>query len=450
MKFKWQISAVLCCVLTAIVALAGLEGSYVVPLDHTAIQYATQAVTDPIAKLQQRLDAGEVKLGFGEGKGYLESVLRELGVLPQSQVLVFSKTSFQAPLITPQLPRAIYYNDSVSVGWVRGGDVLEFAAVDPKQGVIFYTLDQQETAKPRFDRRDTCLQCHATSATLGVPGLVVRSVYPEPSGMPLFQAGSFVTDHRSDLKERWGGWYVTGKHGTQMHMGNAVARDRERPDKLETDGTQNVTNLRSRFDIGAYLTPESDIVALMTLEHQTRMTNLIIRVGFEARMALSDNAAMNKIMNRPSDEISESVTRRVNSAADELVEYMLFVGEARLTEPVQGMSGFAETFGRGAIRDHSGRSLRDFDLQTRLFQYPCSYLIYSEAFDALPVIARDRVYRRLWEILSQENPPPKFAHLSKGDRKAILGILRATKKGLPDYWAETAISRREAATIGSH
>jgi hypothetical protein len=433
--FKRQISSALFgCVFTGMLAMAGLGGSYVVPLDHNAIQYGSRPFDDPVAKLQQRVIAGQVKLEFAAGRGYLGSMLKALDVPVESQVLVFSKTSFQAPRIAPRLPRAIYFNDSVSVAWVRGGDVLEFAAVDPKQGLVFYTLDQREAAKPTFERRDTCLQCHATGATLGVPGLVVRSVYPEPSGMPLFQAGGFVTDHRSPLKERWGGWYVSGKHGAQVHMGNAVVRDRDKPEKLETEGTQNVTDLRPLFDTAAYLTPHSDIVALMALEHQVRMTNLITRVGFEARMALHDNAAMNKALDRPEGEISESVTRRVNSAAEELVEYMLFTEEARLTEPIEGVSGFTESFGRGASRDPSGRSLRDLDLKTRLLRYPCSYLIYSEAFDKMPVIARDRVYRRLWEVLSAGDANPKFANLSKADREAILQILLATKKGLPDYW----------------
>lgn len=435
--FKRQTSGVVFgCVGAAAVAVAGLGGSYVVPLDHPAIQYETRPVDDPVARLQKRVDAGQVKLEFREGQGYLKSVLDALAMHPESQVLVFSKTSFQAPRIVPNLPRAIYFDDDVSVGWVRGGDVLEFAAVDPKQGVIFYTLDQQAVEKPRFDRQDTCLQCHANGATVGVPGLVVRSVYTSPSGMPVFHAGTFVTDHRSPLNERWGGWYVTGQHGAQTHMGNVFAQDRSLPVKLNAGG-QNLDDLRRRFDTGAYLTPYSDIVALMTLEHQTRMTNLITRVGYEARMALHDNAAMNKALGRPDGQVSESVTRRVNSAVEEMVEYMLFADEARLTEPVRGTSGFAEVFGGNALRDPRGRSLRDLDLKTRLLRYPCSYLIYSEAFDGMPAIVRDRVYRRLWEVLTGEDAQPKFANLSPDDRKAILEILLATKKGLPEYWRAT-------------
>jgi hypothetical protein len=433
--YKARISAALFGCLSAMIALAGLSGSYVVPLDHDAIQYASRPVKDAVAQLQQRIAANQAGLEFHPDSGYLESVLKALEVPTESQVLVFSKTSFQASRIVPRLPRAIYFNDRVSIGWVRGGDVLEIAAVDPEQGVIFYTLDQEPSSKPRFERRDTCLQCHATSATLGVPGLVVRSVFPDSSGMPMFQAGTFITDHRSPLKERWGGWYVSGTHGSQVHMGNALVRDREKPDQLETSGTQNVIDLSRNFDTGAYLTPYSDIVALMALEHQTHMTNLITRVGFEARLALHDNTVMNKALGESPETLRESTTRRINSAVEELLEYMLFTEEARLTEPVRGLSGFSESFGRGALRDRQGRSLRDLDLKTRLLRYPCSYLIYSDAFDSLPVAVRDRLYRRLWEVLSGQETNTKFENLSGADRKAILEILLDTKQGLPDYWS---------------
>jgi hypothetical protein len=431
---KSRSSRVLFAILSgAIVGLAGLAGSYEVPLDHDAIQYASRPIADPITKLQQAVARGELTLDFDETFGYLPAVLKALDIPRDSQVLVFSKTSFQAPRIFPRMPRAIYFNDNVSVGWVRNGDVLEVASVDPKQGIIFYTLDQQELSKPRFERRDTCLQCHISGATLGVPGLMVRSVHPDKYGMPLFAAGSFVTDHRSPLKERWGGWYVSGTHGSQVHMGNALARDRNTTGNSETEG-QNVVDLSAYLDTTAYLTPNSDIVALMALEHQTHMTNLITRVGFETRLAIHDSAAMNKVLQGAEGELTESATKRINNAVEELLGYMLFTDETRLTEPVRGVSGFSEVFARSGPRDRKGRSLRELDLKTRLLRYPCSYLIYSEALDQLPEVARERLYRRLWEVLTERDTSPKFATLSSKDRSAILEILLDTKKGLPDYW----------------
>ncbi|MBY0506386.1 MAG: hypothetical protein K2X03_20875 [Bryobacteraceae bacterium] len=398
------------------VLLAGLSGSYVLPLDHEAIQYERTPVRDAAWLLQQRLDRGETTLRFDSEWGYLPAVLDALQVPRASQTVVFTKTSLQAPRISPRNPRAIYFNDSVSVGWVPTGEVVEIAAQDPRQGVIFYTLDQVPTAKPRFKRRDDCLQCHATGATLGVPGLVVRSVYPEPSGMPLFQAGGFVTDHRSPLKERWGGWYVTGKHGDQRHMGNAFARDRERPTALDTEDTQNVTSLKSRFDTGAFLAPTSDIVALLVLEHQSHMTNLITRVGFETRMALHSQTLMNRLLKEPADTVSESTERRIRSAAEELVDYLLFVDEAPLTAPIQGASNFSAQF---AAR---GR-LREFDLRTRLFRIPVSYLVESEAFRALPPEALLRIDRRIRQILDSRET--KYARLTIEDRRNIRETLKA-------------------------
>src|SRR5580704_13331621 len=107
------------------------------PLDHPAIRYAEESPTDPVALLQKRIDRGAAKLEFSEnGSGYLPDLLRTLGVNVDSQALVFSKTSFQAAKISPRNPRAIYFNDEVAVGFVRTGDVIELASLDPKQGII--------------------------------------------------------------------------------------------------------------------------------------------------------------------------------------------------------------------------------------------------------------------------------------------------------------------------
>ena len=94
--------------------------------------------------------------------------------------------------------------------------------MDPRLGVVFYTMDQDPAPKARIDRRDECLQCHASGGTLGVPGLVVRSVYVERSGMPLFNAGGFVTDHRSPLSAalgrlvRDGHSWIAASHGQRF------------------------------------------------------------------------------------------------------------------------------------------------------------------------------------------------------------------------------------------
>jgi hypothetical protein len=420
--------------LISVCAFAGLDGSYVLPLDHAAIQYETRALTDPVTRIAAQLRRGEVKLDYNPQTGYLAAVLKLLQVPVSSQVLVYSKTSFQAPRISPQTPRALYYNDNVAVGYVKGGDVLEIAAIDPQAGAVFFTLDTEQVPNPRIERRtNDCLQCHQSGGTLGIPGLMVRSVYPDRNGQPMFQAGSFVTDHRSPLQQRWGGWYVTGTSGSQEHMGNAVIEEGQSPDSIVGKGS-NVTDLKWRFDESAYLSSHSDIVALMVLEHQTRMSNLITRVNYETRMAILEQSTMNRELKEPPDYMSDSVKHRIASAAEEIVKYMLFTDEAAILSEIKGTSAFTSEFARKGPTDHLGRSLRDLDLKHRMFRYPCSYLIYSEAFDGLADEAKQYVYRRLWEVLSGHDQSKPFARLSSTDRQNILAILRETKKDLPEYW----------------
>jgi len=415
------------------VATAGFSSSYMVPLDSEPIQYSKGAVSDPVSKLQQRLDAGTLKLTYEDEFGYLRSVLKELDVPLTSQVLVFSKTSFQAPRIGPRSPRAIYFNDKVTVGFVRTAEVLEFAVQDPRQGTIFYTLDQERVSRPHFDRRDVCLQCHQSGATLGIPGLVVRSVTPDRTGMPVANAGGFITDHRSPLKERWGGWYVSGNTGSQEHMGNSILQNPAEDNPLPVAGTRNVTDLSRFFDTGAYLSPHSDIVALMTLEHQTQMQNLITRVGWETRIAMYENDAINRSLGEPAG-IRESTQRRINAAAEELVDYMFFCGEAKLSEPIKGTTTFAEEFRKRGPRDSKGRSLRDLDLEKRMFRYPLSYLIYTEEFDSLPAEVMTQIRIRVADILSGEDQTGKYSHLKQQDKEALVGILMDTKRDLLQYY----------------
>ena len=376
----------------------------------------TAALNDPIAKLARQIESGDVTLDYAsDGWGYLQSLLKHLDVKIDSQILVFSKTSFQLTKISPQTPRALFFNDSVAVGSVQDGKVFELISADPVQGLIYYTVDTQKTEKPRFERRfSECLNCHGPAN-----GLVVSSVYPAIDGTP-FVTGTFFEgiDHRTPLEDRWGGWYVSGTHGAVHHLGNAIARNPDRPFDLEQDGTQNLTSLDSKFDTSKYLVPTSDIVALMTLEHQAHMTNLITAVGQQFRRASASDT-----LDRSKAALDRSV--------DQMVEYMLFVDEAPIRDPIKGVSSFTMTFPQRGPRDTHGRSLRDFDLQTRLFRYPLSYMIYSDIFEAMPAVARNRLYHRLYEVLSGKDQSPKFAHLSPADRRAILEILHDTRPGFP-------------------
>jgi hypothetical protein len=401
--------------LSLVVATAGQKLPAVLLRNHPAISYERAPVSNAVTQLNDRLRAGEVSLESNGPSGYLESLLKLLDVPVESQVLVFSKTSFQAPRINPKNPRAIFFNDAVSVGWVRGGPVLEVIAQDPEQGAIFYTLEQTQKGVPQFERNDACVSCHTSEATHNVPGPFIGSVFPGVDGITMY-GPAYTTDHRSPFELRWGGWYVTGTHRATRHMGNAVATDPSDLGAMITPATVHVTNLEGRFDMTGYLSPHSDIVALLVLEHQAQMLNLMTRAGWEARTGAADAG-------RPLDQ-----------AVAQLVDYLLFVDEAPLPGPVAGTTTFAASFNASARRDSRGRSLRDLDLNRRLLKYPCSYLIYSEAFDAMPAVVKTAVYERMWEVLSGRERGERYAVLSPGDRQAILEILRETKPDLPDYF----------------
>jgi len=383
--------------------------------NHPAIAYQTTRPADSVARLDERLARGAATLTFDATTGYLHSVLAELQVPLESQMLVYSKTSFQAPRIGPSNPRALYFNDTVSVGWVRGGEVLEFASQDPSQGTIFYTLDQHE-GRPRFTRQLVCVQCHTWEATLDVPGMFVGSVVTATDGSVLY-VPAYSVDHRTPFDLRWGGWFVTGRHAFPRHLGNALVAAGGTIDDAVTPASTHVSSLDGRFDPAGYAGAHSDVVALLVMEHQARMLNLITRAGWEAR-------------------VGADAGRPLGAIVDELVDYMLFIDERPLPGPVDGPSPFALAFEVRGPRDARGRSLREFDLHARLMRYPCSYLIYSEPFDALPGAVKQAIYARLWAVLSGTAREPRYARLQAADRQAVIEILRETKAGLPAYFNE--------------
>lgn len=405
------------------------------------ILYWKTAPNDPIAKLQKKISNGTVQLRFNGSNGYLESVLKALKVPINSQVLVFSKTSSQLRMISPQTPRAIYFNDDVYVGWIPGAELLELSSVDPKQGAMFYTLKQVQAETTVFQRDNgNCLVCHNSPRTHGVPGHLLRSVYSSNHGQPYYGMGTFTTTQASPFSERWGGWYVTGSHGSLRHMGNSTLTKNN--DELVLDQGANQVDVSSRFRVSQYLSKHSDLVALMILGHQTEMHNYITLANYQTRQALHQNEFMNRALERAPDFVSESTDRRINQAVEKLLQHMLFVDEFPLTEKLSGTSGFANSFQVKGRQDRLGRSLRELDLKNRLFKYPCSYLIHSDAFSQLPSTARNRLYRRLWTILI--NKDPHYAEISREDRKAVLDILRDTKPDLPAYWKQDSPESQNA------
>jgi hypothetical protein len=416
--------------------------------ERAPIHYSKATPNDPIAQLKGRIERGEATLEWHDTLGYLPSLLKQLDIPASSQGLVFSRTSLQRNKISPKKPRAIYYGDDAYVGYVQDGGLLELAAQDPTLGAVFYTIDQTPpdaggAGKPRRQPQivretDSCLNCHGSGMTVEIPGLTLRSVFPDDRGSAILAGGTKVSTHASPLEQRWGGWYLTGSTGETRTMANTLFKpNKGLNDPTPLDGTGGeLTDLSKRIDTTKYLTPHSDPVALMVMEHQVEAHNRLTYAAQATLRALHDEKVINDALGetRAPGTHSDSTMSRVKNACDPVVEYLLFSGETKLTSPITGTSGFAKEFPQRGPRDAKGRSLRDLDLKTRLLRYPLSYLIYSPTFDGLPDLAKQRVYQRLWAVLSGTDTSKAFAHLTPDDRRAIVEIVRETKQDLPAYW----------------
>ena len=369
-------------------------GAFDQSINHPAIKYLTADTDTAVDRLNKKLRDGSAKLVFDEKTGYLKSVLDLLNVPVESQVLVYTQTSLQAQHIRMNNPRAIYFNDSVSVGYIRGAGLIEITAQDPAMGTIFYVIHQVPAPQATFGRDQQCLRCHLSWDTLGVPGLTVLTTFPRKSENDYANGG--IVDHYRPIEERWGGWYVTGKQVPARHMGNfplILPKGVTTPPPVRA-------SLEGQFDLSGYLTPYSDIAALMVLDHQVHFSNLVTRAAWESRLG---------------------ETMRIAEAADALADYMLFVDEAAIPAPgIEGSSGFTEKFSaRG--------KLYELDLKTRLQKYPLSYMIFSPAFESLPDAPKNLVMGKINRVLSGEITGAKYAHLTPQLRKEIQQILQINK-----------------------
>jgi len=394
------------------------QGStHLVELETEALKYSKEPTTGPVAGLLRRIEAGTVTLAWDAKLGWLPSVQKALGVSPASQTLVFSKTSLQREHIHPGNPRAIFFNDDVYLGYIPGSPLVEVSEVDPRLGGIFYVVEQKPTDKPVIQRIDNCLECHASSRTMGVPGHLFRSVETDRQGIVDLATGIEPINHRTPLADRWGGWYVTGTHGPVPHRGNRMGDDFLKAKSNPSLGG-NQTRLDDFFDPAKYPAPGSDIAALMVLGHQVHLHNFIARVHYMAAQHLAAYGHVDYL----------------KSPVEGLVQHLLFAGEVPLAHPVQGDPEFVRGFEAAGPRDRKGRSLRQLDLQRHLFRHPCSFLIHSEAFRRLPAPLKQKIYRRMAEVLSGADLSEPFRRLSSADREAVREILTETLEDLPPDW----------------
>lgn len=388
-----------------------------IPFGRSPIDYFSPQVNDAVSRLNERMNSGEITLTPGS-HGYLHAVLKQLNIPLESQLLVYSKTARAPELVSPKSPRAIFFNDDVSVAWIPEARELELTAIDPLKGVNFYTLSQplpdhesESDTIPKFIRRDRCLACHAGRSSLEVPGMLLRAFQTDETGKPQF--GFSRVTHETTYDRRWGGWFVTGSPNGLTHRGNLVSRADNDRHKDKPGYHSQIESLSDFFDAGAYPSQSSDFAAHMVFAHQMHGLNLIIRVGMEARL------------------------RRQSNAEDQLIDYLTFRNEPPLDPSVMQTRGapseFETWFEALGPRTDSGDSLRQFDFKTHLFRHRLSYLIYHKLFDAIPKATRVLILRRLWLGLTSDDPSLAFSHMSNDEKTSIVAIIRDTKRNLPDF-----------------
>ena len=417
-------------IVTAFAALTFVVHGQTDEYEQAPIRYSTTKANDPVAAWQKRFEEKSLAFDHSSERAFLKSVLDELNVPVESQVLVYSKTSLQISHISPRRPRAIYFSDEAYVGWVQGG-ALEIISFDPKLGPIFYKLtvpDPKSTRPPRVVRSRDCLGCHGGSRTSNVPGMLVRSVRSDIRGFPLLATGTFLTEPSSPIKERWGGWYVTGTNGGERHMGNLIFNeelDDRNNARVINDMGSELTDLTGVIDTKGYLQDTSDIVALMVMEHQIAAHNALTRAAFTTRKMLHRQQELARYWNEPNRSMSETTKRVIESQANQLLRVFLFKDEFQLESwGVEGSEEFQTAFLKQAKVDSAGRSLRDFNLLSRLFKHRLSYMIHSTSFKNLPKEIKSVFLQKLEEMLQAPKAHELSEHLSEKEAARIQHILR--------------------------
>lgn len=383
------------------------------------IRYSDTAAANSLTELAAGLASGARKVNGTTGLERLKFVLDALQVPAESQVLVFSKTSHQNSLIHPGNPRSLYFSENAYVGYVPGGDI-EAIVHDPLLGPVYYLIEAGGTNGLEIERDlSTCISCHATSNTEHVPGMLIRSVFPDENGRPLLAMGTHLVDHESPLHERWGGYYVTGR-SSLPHLGNRTYVENETTQPRPSD----LPELTHTIDTHKYPLPTSDIVALLVLEHQCRMHNLLTAASMQYRRAIF----LSRLLDPTAAPDAGSAGQVAGSMAEKIVDCLFFKNEADLGEGVEGSEGFQKSFEARFPKSKDGHSLADFNLYGRIFKHRCSYMVYSEAFQNLPVVVKGLVLKKMHSALTGSDPA--YDWLKASEKSRVRAILAST---LPDW-----------------
>ena len=322
-----------------------------------ALEYFTRPTTDVVTRLNADLQRGAAQLAFDDTQGYLPSILDALHLRSESQLLIFSKTSVQSRFVNPRNPRALYFNDAVTVGYIPGADYLEFAAADPEQGVVFYTLDQRRAAQPTIERRDFCplLPLRQRDARRARPARPQCRRHDQRS-------------HRAAPREL--------RLGSSQPVRRAVGRPlRHRPPRRHDPSRQRDLREQRRCELGHHRRDDERAVGERSIRRRPlRVAPQRHRRAPRLRSPDADDEPADahrlgrarRALRRP----ARMQPRSSPAAAAEVVDYLLFVDETPLPEKITGTSGFAQKFSADGPADRKGRSLRQLDLSTRLLTYP--------------------------------------------------------------------------------
>lgn len=403
--------------LSLLASVGSVQAQLVYDAEYPQIGYGKNPPADPYTLLMKTLAAKGEKLPFvAEGHGYLDGLLQALGIDASSQMLVFSKSSLKQRFISPQTPRSMFFTDEVYVTYVPGSRSLEVTAMDPMQGPVFFDVSQDVKAeKPYKQETDRCLRCHDTYSMTGggVPRFMLSSVITAADGNIVSHELSEITEQSTPVEERWAGWYVTGMSGKQTHRGNFIVEDVSVLSKRPWVGVINLGNLDQFVDLAAYPRKTSDIVALLVLQHQVEVQNRLVRLNYESRKLLAAN--------------SKIAAAELQALIKPLLQVMFMADEPQLVDAVQGSSGYQQWFEKRGPAAKDGKSLRQFDLQTRTFRYRLSYLIYSDAVAALAAPVKQLLFSDITAVLAGDSTLLDGKTLPADERQAIRDILQATK-----------------------
>ena len=380
--------------------------------------YHTRTPGDRFTRAMQAIE-NDPRLDRSGEKAFLVSFLKILGVPATSQTLVFSTTSLQLRLISPSNPRAIYFSEDVYVGYIPGGRI-EVVALDPELGAIFYIFDIPRDQSPiRYERPERCMNCHVTDITGYVPGLVIKSVAPGPGGGSLDSFRQLQTGHGIAFANRFGGWYVTGRHGITNHWGNVIGH------YVNGDITREPNPPGVNFQWAKYPVATSDILPHLLHEHQVGFVNRVVEAGYRARTALFISGG----------KLTQAQAAELDEQAKIITRYLLFTDEVPLPPGgIEPVAAYKTDFLSNRRATKEGLSLKDLDLKTRLFKHRCSYMIYTAIFQELPAALKTRVYQQLQTALAEKTANTDFAYLPASERQAIRLILKATLTDLPKDW----------------